>query len=123
MAEAFHAQLMARVQHAFEYLQEFPAAIDHLAHLAYVDSAEQHSSREVACVFANGVRERDPRLQLLLGGKRTLSEALNQALELEVADIAAEALHALTSERRVILGERPQTTSGLDLWGAKSLPG
>jgi hypothetical protein len=38
-----------------------------MAHHVYVDSAEQHISREAARAFADGVRKRDPRRQLLLG--------------------------------------------------------
>jgi hypothetical protein len=72
-----------------ENLQEFAAAINHFTHHAYVDSTEQHISREVTRAFADEVRRRDLKQQLLFGGKRTLSEALNQALELEAVDIAA----------------------------------
>jgi hypothetical protein len=73
---------MRSVQHTGESLQEYAATIDHLAHCAYVDSTEQEISREVACAFTYGVRQRDTRQQLLLGGKRSLREALNQALKL-----------------------------------------
>jgi hypothetical protein len=37
-AEAFHAQLRRKVHHAAEHLQEFSAAMDHLAHRAHVNS-------------------------------------------------------------------------------------
>jgi hypothetical protein len=40
LAEASHAQLRRRVQHAGESA-EFPAAIDHLAHCAHVDSIDR----------------------------------------------------------------------------------
>jgi hypothetical protein len=37
LAEAFHAQVRGRVQHAGKSLQEIAAAIDHLAHLAHIN--------------------------------------------------------------------------------------
>jgi hypothetical protein len=52
------------------YLQEFAATIDHLAYRAYVDSVEQLINREGAHAFADRVRERDLRQQLLLVGAR-----------------------------------------------------
>jgi hypothetical protein len=61
-----------------------------LAHHACADSTEQHISREKAHLFVAGVRKRDLRRELLFGGKRTLSEALIQALELETMDIVAQ---------------------------------
>jgi hypothetical protein len=69
-------------------LQEFAATIDHLAHHVHVKLPEHLISKEAARTFADRIRERHRRRQLLLGAK-TLSEALNQALELEAADIAA----------------------------------
>jgi hypothetical protein len=63
-----------------------------LAHLAYVESTEEQISREAARAFADGVRERqrgrEIRRQLLLAHrKKTLIEALNDALVLEAADM------------------------------------
>jgi hypothetical protein len=46
MEEAFHAQLR-RVQHTRESLQEFAAAINHLAHCSQIDMTE-YISKEVA---------------------------------------------------------------------------
>jgi hypothetical protein len=57
------------VQHAGESLQEFAVAIDHLVHLACVESAEHHVSRETDLAFADVVREGDLRRQLLLEGR------------------------------------------------------
>jgi hypothetical protein len=53
-----------------------------LDHLAQDELPEHLISKEAARVFADGIRERDIRRQLLFGGKKTFSEALNQALEL-----------------------------------------
>lgn len=61
LVETFRTQPRRRVQHAGESLQEFAAAMGHLVYCAYVDSTEQHISREVACAFADMVRERDLR--------------------------------------------------------------
>jgi IS5 family transposase len=44
---------------------------------------------EEAHAFANGIRERYLRYQLLLGGKGILREDLNHAVKLEAANIAA----------------------------------
>jgi hypothetical protein len=49
---------MTKTQNAFECLQEFAAAIDHLAHHACSVSTEQLSSRGTACSFPSGVRAR-----------------------------------------------------------------
>jgi PleD family two-component response regulator len=57
LAVEFHAQLRRKVQHAGKSLLQFSAAIDHLAHLANVDSTEQHMSREAARAIAEGLRE------------------------------------------------------------------
>jgi hypothetical protein len=41
---------------------------------------------EAACTFVDGLKDQDMKQHLLMGGERSLSEALNQALKLEVAD-------------------------------------
>jgi hypothetical protein len=67
--QSFHAQLRRRVQHTEESLQEFSAAIDHLADQAYVNSDEQYTSREAVQPFAKGVRGKEIRIQLLVGAR------------------------------------------------------
>jgi hypothetical protein len=67
LAEASHTQPRRRIRHAGESWPEFAADIDHMAHRAHVDTSEHHNSREAACEFADGVRERNLRRQLLLG--------------------------------------------------------
>jgi hypothetical protein len=62
-----------------------------LTHCAHEELSEHLFSIEAAHAFSDGIRERDIRRQLLFGGNKTLSEAFSQALELEAADIAAEA--------------------------------
>jgi hypothetical protein len=71
-----------------EFLQEFAAAIYYSAYRVHVEVPQHLLSKEASHSFADGIRERDIRLQLLLGGKKTLGEAVNQVLELEAADTA-----------------------------------
>jgi hypothetical protein len=65
-------------------LQEFAAAIEYLTYRAHVNSTE-HISIEEARAFAEGVKKEKPEK----GGKKALSEALNQVLELKAVDVAA----------------------------------
>jgi hypothetical protein len=93
------AEVEARCEHGsrgrtgtgVEFLQEFAAAIYHSANRVNVEVPEYLISKEASLSFADGIRERDIRLQLLLGGKETLGEAVNQVLELEAVDIAVVA--------------------------------
>jgi hypothetical protein len=72
-----------------KFLQEYSTTIGHLAHHTHVELPKLLISQRAAHAFADGIKERNIRRQLLLGGKNTFSEALNRALELEAADIAA----------------------------------
>jgi hypothetical protein len=61
-----------------------------LAHLVYVDSSEYHNSRESARAFADGVREKRPKVTATVGEAREhLNKTLNHALKLDAADMAA----------------------------------
>lgn len=71
-----------------ELLQEFAAAIYYSAYRVRVEVPEYLISKEASCSFADGTRDRDIRLQLLLGGKKTLGKPVNQVLELEAVGIA-----------------------------------
>jgi hypothetical protein len=87
----FHSQLKRRAQFVRETQQTYAKEIDHLAHGIHVELPEHLISKEAAHVFGDGLRERDIKRQLLLGGgggRKTFSEALNQALELEAANTA-----------------------------------
>jgi hypothetical protein len=88
MEAVFHSQLKRRTQLVREPLQEFATAIDHLPHRVHVQLPDHLISTEAACPFVYRIRE-DIRWYLLLRGKKMLSEALIQALELEAADRAA----------------------------------
>jgi hypothetical protein len=70
-------------------LQEFATTTDHLAHHAHTGLPNNLISKEAAHAFTNGIRQQMVR-HLLLEENSTLSEALNQELKLEAADIAAE---------------------------------
>jgi hypothetical protein len=69
-------------------MQEFAATINHLTYCAHIGLPEHLVSKEEACASAK-IGEQDVRWQLLFGGRRTLIEAINQALKLEAVDIAA----------------------------------
>jgi peptide subunit release factor 1 (eRF1) len=96
-AAGFRSQLKTRTQRAGESLQEFAAAIEQLAHRAYLTLPEERIRREAGKAFADGVKDPDIKIQLLLGGEKTVNEALWQA---------------------VLLATRPHRT----FWGKRSLP-
>jgi hypothetical protein len=50
---------------------------------------EEHIRREAGKAFADGVKDPDIKIQLLLGGEKTVNEALWQALELRAVLLAA----------------------------------
>jgi hypothetical protein len=61
-------QMMELMLAKMDFFREnIEADQEKMAHSAYVDSVEQHISREAAHAFTNGVRKRDLRQQLLLG--------------------------------------------------------
>jgi hypothetical protein len=66
-----------------EFLQEFATAIDQLAHSTHVDLPKQLISKKLP-VLSPIEFGRETKQQLLLGGRKTLSEAL----ELEATVIA-----------------------------------
>jgi hypothetical protein len=74
LEEAFHVQLK-RTQHVGGFLQQFATVIDHLAHHAHIDLLKQNISREAVHAFADGVRDREIKCQLLLACKKTFSES------------------------------------------------
>jgi cation transport ATPase len=80
---------MAGVQTGGETLQEFAAAVEQLAHQALVGLPADHIKTEAAHDFIDGIRDREVKQHLLLGGAPTMNEALNQALRIETAKAAA----------------------------------
>jgi hypothetical protein len=102
LAAAYRSQLKTRTQKAGESLQEFATAIEQLFLRAYPGLPEDHVRKEAGKAFADGLEDTDIKIQLLLGGEKTVNEALRQALELQAVFLAA----------------RPQKT----LWGKWSPP-
>jgi hypothetical protein len=77
------------VQTGGETLQEIAAAVEQLTHQALVGLPADHIQTEAAHAFIDGIRDREVKLHLLLGGAPTLNEALNQALRIEAARATA----------------------------------
>jgi hypothetical protein len=63
-----------------ESLQEFATAIEQLAHRAYPTLPEDHIRREAGKAFADGVEDPNIKIQLLLGGEKTVNKALSRHL-------------------------------------------
>jgi ribosome-associated translation inhibitor RaiA len=104
-AVAYRSQLKSRRQRAGESLQEFAIDIE-LAHLAYATLPEESIRQEAGKAFVDGVEDPNIKIQLLLRGGKTVSEALRQALELQA----------------VLLVARPHKTSARTFWGADRPP-
>jgi hypothetical protein len=98
-ATAYRCQLATR-QKDGESLQEFATAIELLAHRAYPTLPEDHIGREAAKAFAHGVDDPDIKIQLLLGGEKTINEALRQAIELQAVLVAASPQNSNTGPYR-----------------------
>jgi hypothetical protein len=56
--------------------------------LAHVELSENHFTEQAAHIFTQRARDQEIRPRLHLGRKKTLREALNQALQLEAAHAA-----------------------------------
>jgi hypothetical protein len=106
LAAAFRSQLKTKTQRAGESLQDFATAIEQLAHRVYPTLPEEHIRREAGKAFADGVQDPDIKIKLLLGGEKTVNEALRKALELQAVLIAA----------------RPPKTSSRTFWGSRFPP-
>jgi len=89
LAAAYQSQLKARVQKSGETLQEFAAAVEQLAYRALVGLPVAFIQTEATHSFIDGIRDREVKQHLLMGGDWTLNEALNQALKLEATKAAA----------------------------------
>jgi len=88
LAAAYRSQLKARVQTSGETLQEFTAAVEQMARRVLVDLPLAFIQKGAAHAFIDGLRDREVKQHLLMGGDRTLNEAFNQALKLEAAKAA-----------------------------------
>jgi hypothetical protein len=89
-AAAYRCQLTTRTQEARESLQDFAMAIEQFAHHAYPTLPEEHVWREAGRAFAYGVVDPNIKIQLLLGGEKTVNKVLRQALELQAVLVAAK---------------------------------
>jgi hypothetical protein len=74
-AAAYRYQL-TRTYKVGEYLQDFAKAIELLAHCANPTLREDHIGRDVTKAFTYGVEDPYIKIQLLLGGEKTINEAL-----------------------------------------------
>jgi hypothetical protein len=75
-AAAYRHQLTTRVQKAGESLHDSATAIEQLAHCASPTLPEDHIWREAGKAFAYEVEDPDIKIRLLLGGEKTVNEAL-----------------------------------------------
>jgi len=91
LAAAYGSQLKARTQAYDETLQKFGAA----GAPNLCQTSGHLPSNRGAHSFIEGVRDREVKQHFLLGGDRTLNEALNQALNLEAARATAVPLARL----------------------------
>jgi hypothetical protein len=88
-AAAYRCQLTTRTPKAGESLQDFAKATELLVHRAYPTLTVNHIGRAAAKAFVYGVEDTDVKIQLLLGGEKTVNEALRQALGLQAVLVAA----------------------------------
>lgn len=68
LAAAYRSQLKARVQAGSETLQEFAAAVEQLAHRAFVGLPVAFIQTEAAHSFIDGVRDQEVKQHPLMGG-------------------------------------------------------
>jgi hypothetical protein len=87
-AAAYRCQLTTRTQKARKSLQDFATNTELLAHRVYPTMPEDHIKGEAGKSFAYRLLDPDIHIPLLLGGKKTVNEALIQALELQAVLIA-----------------------------------
>jgi hypothetical protein len=95
-----------RIQRAGESLQDFSMAIEQLAHCTYPTLPEDYIRREAGKAFTHGVEDHGIKIALLIGGEKTVNEALRQALKLQA----------------VLLAARPHKISTKTFWGSRSPP-
>jgi hypothetical protein len=107
LAAANRSQLKARVQRGCETVQEFAASVEQLVHRSFVGLPADHIQTEAAHAFIDGIRDREVKQHLLLGGAGTLNEALNQALKFDAAKAAAWPTARLREVTRVPTGRPP----------------
>jgi hypothetical protein len=95
-AALFRSQLKTRIQRAGESLQDFAIAVEQLAHHAYPTLPDEHIRREADRAFVDEIEDPDIKIKLLLGGEKTVNEALRQALELQAVLLVARSHNSST---------------------------
>jgi hypothetical protein len=105
-AALFRSRLKTRIQRAGESLQDFAITVEQLAHRAYPTLPDEHKRQEAGRAFVDGIEYPDIKIKLLLGGEKTVNEALRQALELQA----------------MLLVARPHKSSTMTIWGRRSPP-
>jgi hypothetical protein len=78
LATAYRSRLKSRTQGVGKSMQECSIFIEQLAHRAYPALSEDHVRREAGQAFADGLQDLAVNIQLLLGGKKTVNEALRE---------------------------------------------
>jgi hypothetical protein len=76
LVASYRNPLRTRTQLIGEPLWEFATAIEQLTHHAFPALHEDHIYRGAGKAFSNGIRDQGIKRHLLLGGKKTLNEAL-----------------------------------------------
>jgi hypothetical protein len=107
-AITYRSQLKVKTQRVGESLRDFATMIEQLVHRASPTLPEDYKRREA---FINGVGDHDIEIRLLLGGEKTLIEALQQALELHAVSIATMSLR---NNNRASQGTRSPPTQRRD---------
>jgi hypothetical protein len=92
-------------------LQEFTTAIEQLAHSTHPTLPKEQIRKEAGKVFTDRVEDFDIKIQLLLGGEKTVNEALRQALKIQALIPAAR-----TFWRNPLHPTRRRDTRKLGCW-------
>jgi hypothetical protein len=66
---------------------------------AFIGLPEDVNQREPSCAFHHGMEDCKIKQPLIMGGERSLNEALNQALKLEIAKVAGRSSAKLRKVR------------------------
>jgi hypothetical protein len=69
-----------RTQKVGESLQDFAVAVEQLGHGPDPTLPENHMRMEAGKAFVDGVADPDIKIRLLLGGEKTLTEALRHSI-------------------------------------------
>jgi hypothetical protein len=73
LAAAYHSQLKTRTQRIGESLQKFATVVEQLAHRTYPALSKDHVRMKAGTAFAEGLDDPKIKIQLLLGGEKTVN--------------------------------------------------